>query len=291
MTADNPNIWIYRDARAYVGDLIAYRTATERGFSIRKLVRLAELGSPSYIRMYLDGSRNLRPATADRLADALGLRGDAAQFFVLLTQFTQSDDPDERLRHYEQMLHLAVRNGANRLDAARLAYFTEWYVPVVHAMGSLGSFRPDAEWIGRTIVPTIARKSAQRALDILFELGIFALDEDGRFTVRERVLETDPEVRGLWIREYHRAMIRLSERALDLLASDERFLRGFTVTLPSHKVSEVHSWLQDTMKSLFYRILELQKGMAAVEGEVVQCNLQFFPLTDVQQRLAKGERR
>ena len=291
MSDKEPDIWSYRDARSYVRDICVWKEACERGFSYRKLARMAELGSPSYIRMYMDGTRNLRPDTALQLADALGLSGDAAQFFVLLTQFTQSEEPDVKLRHYEQMLRYSVRNGVNRLDAARLAYFTEWYVPVVHAMGSLGSFRADAAWIGRALLPAIPRKSAQRALDILFELGIFGLDEHGRFAVREPVLETEPGVRGLWIREYHRAMIRLSERALDLLAPEDRFLRGFTVTLPQSKMTEVQEIMQSTMKNLFYRILELQKGLESIEGEVVQCNLQFFPLTDTAQRLARGDRR
>lgn len=275
-----PDIFAYLDARAYLADAIAYKQAHERHFSYRKLARLADLASPGYIQAYMAGARNLKPTTAERLAAALGLEGDAREFFVLLVAYTQANNDDTRTRHYEQLLRLAVRHGSGRLDAARLAYFTEWYVPVVHAMANLADFRPDPAWIAARIVPNLRPAEAARALEILAELDIVRTGSDGSIQVAESVLESDPALRSIWLREYHRAMIRLAERSLDLLASEERSINGFTVTVPAEALDTFMRRAEDLLRSLFYDTLAAQQG-GQVRGEVVQCNLQVFCLTRI----------
>lgn len=281
-TGGRPEIWTYRDPRVWVADLCAWKQRTERHFSYRKLARFADLGSPGYIQTYMAGRRNLRPETAKRLAGALGMSAEEVEFFVLLTTFEQAADPDERARTYEQILRRAVAHGTGRLDAARLYYFTRWYVPVVHAMASLAGFRPDPAWIAPRVLPAIVRDDARRALRVLFDLGIFRHDDEGRFRVEEPVLEAeDADAESLWIREYHRAMLRLAERSLDLLGPADRLLAGFTVTVPTDRIDEALRWGEETMHELFYRVLGTQEDEEATDGEVLQFSFQGVRLSQV----------
>lgn len=281
MPITKPTIWTYRDARPFVGDYCAWRQASEKHFSFRKLAGFANLGSPGYIQTFIQGKRNLKPATALCLAEALGLPADEAEFFVVLVQFTQAASPDEKAGYYEQLLRLSVKHGAGRVDAARLAYFTEWYIPTVHAMASLAGFQANPEWIGRRVLPRIRPAEAQKALDTLVELNLIAIRSDGRVDVLERVVGNDPAFQSILIREYHRAMIRLGERALDTLRGSDRSVNGFTVTVPRDRLDQVQRWTEELMRDLFYKILSLQDGAGQVDGEVVQCNVQAFRMTDM----------
>lgn len=276
-----PNIWDYRDARALVRDICAYKQASEKHFSFRKIARFADLASPGYIQTFINGKRNLKLATAERLAEALGLSRAEIDYFLVLLQFTQAETPDEKTGFYEQLLRHSMRQGTGRVDAARLAYFTEWYIPVVHAMASLKGFQADPAWIGRRMVPRIRPAEAQKALDTLLQLSLIEIDARGRCRVRERVVDNDPTFQSILIREYHRSMIRLSERALDMLRGADRSINGFTVTVPRDKLPEVKRWTEDLLRDLFYKILSLQDTTDEVDGEIVQCNLQAFRLTDM----------
>lgn len=278
-----PEIWRYRDARRFLGDLCAFKAAVDADFSYRQLSRFAELGSPNYVQMFLRGRRNLKPSTARRIAAAIGLDEQEVRFFAVLTQFTQSANPEERAGWYEELLRLAVRyGGTGRIDAAKLAYFTHWYIPVIHAMASLKGFRPDPHWVAARIVPRIRPYDAKRALGILFELEIFEENEDG-FEVHEPRLETEEGLRGVWLREYHRAMIRLSEQALDMWPPEERTTSALTVTVPHELVAKLLERVDEHRRELFEWLMAEQEGVEGVDGEVMQVNLQAFRLTDVRE--------
>lgn len=275
-----PAIWDYRDARKYLHDLITWKKQEEGGVSYRKIAFLADLGSPNYVQMYLRGSRNIKPTTARKIAEALGLSQAEVEFFTLLTQFTQAVDEEERRRWYEEMMRVLIRLGIGALDAHRLNYFRYWFIPVVHAMASLQGFRPNPEWIAQRIVPPIRPRDAELALKTLKELGIFTINRDGEFEVREPRLETSEGIRSIWIREYHRAMIRLAEASLDHWSPDLRTTSAVTITVPKKDIPVVLRWVDEYRKEIFRRISLLIGDHTPVEGEVMQINFQAFLVTD-----------
>lgn len=283
-TSDGPEIWGYRDARAFVRDRCAWKRAHERGFSYRKLAWLADLASPGYIQAFAAGRRNLRPETARRVGQALGLDADESEFFVYLTTWTQAPDGPEREAAWQALTAAAVRRGRGRLSGARLRYLMHPHIPVVHAMASLTGFRPDPAWIAPRTVPPIRIDEARHALAVLRELGVLVFDDDGGWSLREPVLETAPGAQSQWMREYHRAMLRLSERALDLLDREDRRTVGFTVTVPRDRLPELLAASEAMMRELFDRILAWQEDLDDVDGDVVQCSLQAFRLS----RTAEG---
>lgn len=275
-----PRIWEYRSARKFVGDFVAYRKKEDPSFSYRKLSFLADLGSPNYVQMFVQGKRKIKPLTADKLARALGLSGEEREFFLVLTAYTQAEDPEEKDRWYSELLRLSVRAGTQTLDLHRLNYFRYWFVPVVHAMASLRGFVPDPEWISVRIVPPIRPKDAELALETLKELGILRVTGK-EVEVSHPLLKTKDGLRSVWIKEYHRSMIRLAEISLEQWPPELRTTSALTVTVPEEKIPDVLSWVDQFRKDLFERIQLLQADTeGGVEGEVMQINFQAFLTTD-----------
>lgn len=279
MPESAPDVWEYRDARAFVRDRSAWKRAHERGFSYRKLAWLADLASPGYVQAFVAGRRNLRPETAQRLGGALGLDAAGAAFFAQLVAWNQAPDGVAREAAWQALTTAAARRGRGQLSGARLRYLMHAYIPVVHAMASLAGFRPDPAWIAPRTVPPIRPDEARHALAVLQELGLLEIGADGAFQLHEPVLETEPGARSRWMREYHRAMLRLSERSLDLLDHDDRRTVGFTVTVPRERLPELLALSETMLRELFDRVLAWQEDLDDVAGDVVQCSLQAFRLT------------
>ncbi len=280
-----PLLWGYRSVKQFLKDITDWKARHESGFSFRKLSKLAGFSSPGYVQSMIDGQRRITAVAAEKIAAALQLTAAEKKFFCILVAFSQSENEDDRLKHYEQMLQLSVAHGVGKLDAAKLSYFTQWYVPAIHVLASLQDFKPDAQWVAQRLMPSIHTTEAQAALDVLVNLNILEVAKDGTHTVAEPLLETHQSVRGLWVREYHRAMIRLSERAIDLIPSDRRTFHAFAVTVPHEQMKTVQEWADEAARSLFFRILALQQNQQ-VAGEVMQYNMQMFPLsgkTDAEQ--------
>lgn len=284
-----PSIWEYRDARQYLSDLVAWKKQ-EEGFSFRRVAFLADLGSPNYVQMFLRGERNFKAETARRVAEALGLSPEECEFFVMLTQFTQARDEEERRRWYEELMRALVRQGVGTIDAHRLNYFRYWFIPVVHAMASLKGFIPDPQWIAQRIVPPIRPSEAELALNTLKELGILRITREGGVEVQEPRLETSEGIRSIWIREYHRAMIRLAEAALDQWSPELRTTSAVTITVPRQELETVMRWVDGYRKEIFQKI-SLLISENPVDGEVMQINFQAFLVTDCQEQFSRTHKR
>lgn len=281
-SSNPPRIWDYEDARRFVAHLCHWKQRHEPHFSYRQLARFAELGSPSYVQTYLKGKRNLKPGTARRLGQALGLDEAEQSCFVLLVRYTQQEDERQREVLRLELLRHSVRHGrTGRIDEARLDYFTQWFIPVVHAMASLAGFRPDPHWIAGRLVPRIRSFDARRALDTLLDLGMLTRDDDGGVEVATPRVATDPALRSSLVQEYLRAMVRLVDQAVDAWPRDHRVTSAMTITVPESLIAQLYDRVEGFRRELFDWVMAEQESYAGVPGQVVQINFQAFPVTDL----------
>jgi uncharacterized protein (TIGR02147 family) len=77
-----PDVFRFRDYRAYLRALYAHNKANGYGFSLRAFSKRAGLTSSNYLKLVMDGDRNLTSQAAGRFATACGLSGQAADYFV-----------------------------------------------------------------------------------------------------------------------------------------------------------------------------------------------------------------
>src|ERR1700742_3239126 len=87
------DVFRYLDYRSYLADL--YAAKKKRGFSYRAFSRAAGLGAPNYLKLVIEGKRNLTPPMAARFAAACGLAGDAADYFQQLVAFNQASSSEQ----------------------------------------------------------------------------------------------------------------------------------------------------------------------------------------------------
>jgi uncharacterized protein (TIGR02147 family) len=62
------DVFEYLDYRAFLRDIYLAKKAERRGFSFRAFSRRANLRSPNYLKLVMDGERNLSRAMAERFA-------------------------------------------------------------------------------------------------------------------------------------------------------------------------------------------------------------------------------
>ena len=90
------DVFRYLDYRRFLADY--YRARKARGFSYRAFSRAAGLGAPNYLKLVIDGQRNLTAAMAARFAHACGLSGEGADYFAQLVEFNQAPAPARCVR-------------------------------------------------------------------------------------------------------------------------------------------------------------------------------------------------
>jgi uncharacterized protein (TIGR02147 family) len=271
-------VYQYLDYRAFLRDAYRDRKQHQRGFSYRWFSRRAGLSSPNFLKLVIDGKRNLTVASARRFAAAFDLNVTETAFFCDLVAFNQARSPAEKNEYYERIRASRRHREVRALDHHEFDYFSRWYYPAVRELVACKGFRDDPAWIARRLVPPITPAQARHALELLTKLGLLRRDADGTLRQGEMLVSTGPEVRSLAVGNFHRQMMERAAASIELVAREERDISGLTVALSD-----------EACRRFKQRIVELRAELlqlSAAETEatrVVQLNFQLFPLATTEE--------
>lgn len=189
-----PNIFTYVDYRQFLGDYYDAAKANVAAFSYRYFARRAGYKSPNFLKLVIDGKRNLSPESIEKFAEALELSRRERQFFADLVEFDQSPSPVDRANAFERVAASRRFREARRIDSGFFRYLSTWYIPVIREMVARKDFNPDPAWIAAEVYPPIRPEDAERALELLFELELLVRDDQGRVSRGDPSLTTGHEV-------------------------------------------------------------------------------------------------
>lgn len=269
-----PDVFGYLDYRAYLRDYYAAKKAKGRGFSFRAFSRRAKLASPNYLKLVMEGERNLTPEMAERFAVTCGLEGEHRDFFCALVAFNQARTPGQRSEAYEKMLTFRRYRSARKLELLQLVYASTWYLPAIRELAARADFRDDPEWIASMLVPSIAPAEVASGLETLMQLGLLVRDGEGRLRQSDPIVTTGPEVASVHATNYHRTMIARASAAIDTIPALQRDISALVLCLSPQGLGIVKERIQKFRREL----LELSAAEPDPR-QVVQINFQLFPLS------------
>ena len=271
------NVFEYLDYRAFLRDAYGDLKARQRGFSYRWFSRKAGMSSPNFLKLVIEGQRNLTPKSVDKFAAALGLNTQESSFFSELVSFNQASTPAEKNRHFERIGKFRSHRAVRRLERDTFEYLSRWYYPAIRELVGCAEFREDPEWIASQLRPKITVAQARKAIDVLLELGVLERDENGTLVQGEPLLSTGPEVRSLAVGNFHRQMMERAAAAIEAFERTDREISGVTVALSR----EGFEMFKEKIHQLRAELLELSAEQRE-PTRVVQFNFQAFPLAVVE---------
>lgn len=268
------DVFAFRDYRAFLRAFRERERGEKDGFSPSEFAKRAGIRSPSYLKLVIDGRRNLTPDLAHRFGQACGLRDDMLAYFCALVAFNQAKTARERGLHYATLCGFKRFRASHRLESAQSAYHSEWYIPAIYELCGCADFDEDPRAIAKRLLPPILPKQAREALQVLSELGLLLRAPDGRLKPAESIVATPEGPLGHHIVEYHRTMMRRAADALDHVPREEREIASLTIAVSERRMRELKAELEAFRHALAARY---QADPAA--ERVVQLNLQLFPLS------------
>jgi uncharacterized protein (TIGR02147 family) len=268
-----PEILQYSNFRTYLRDFYEHKKAGQPGFSHRAFTLKAGISSPNYLKLVMDGKRNLTKKTLVKFLAALGLKGKRAEFFENLVFFNQSTSLPERNLYYANILRVRAKAGLKTLDEAQFQLFSDWRHIVIRELAAVKGFRPDARWIAGKLGKSVTEKEAEESLKLLASLGLLKRTANG-FAQADANITTSDEVRSLLVKNFHRQMIRRAEAALDTVPASLRDISSITIPVHAGDLPKLKEQIRLMRKELLNLGAEPGKG-----EDVIQVNIQLFPLT------------
>lgn len=254
---------VYRGLKSKILKYTYIEFASDLGFS-----------RTNVIHRIIKGKRPLTSKAAERIAKALELLPVERDYFLSLVTYHYTRDSSKRTESFKRMLEIKNRTVHSQLAKSQLAYFNEWYNPVIRELLELPNFKSDPEWIASKIRPKIRREQAERSLELLLQLGLIVKDSKGRLKLTAESVSTGDEVRSIALTRYHQVMIGLGIDSLVNVEAKQRDISSITVAISPEMVTEFKSELQMFRKKLL-ALAEKSKNKELI----YQVNFQLFPLT------------
>lgn len=268
-----PSPYEHLDHRAFLRAWFQAKKDANPRYSHRVFARRAGT-SVSLLHHVMEGKRNLTPATCDAFVEALGLRAGEARFFGLLVALDAATTADDRNAVWERIRTTRRFREARDIEGMGFDYLSSWVYPAIRELASLQGFRADPTWIADQLEPRIPVAEAARALAMLQEMGLL-VERDGALVPAEASVATPPEIASLAVRNHHHGLIGKAQESIERFPGSERHLLAVTVGIPRALLPR----LKQEANAMMQRLMDLCDSAADPREQVLQINLQLFPLS------------
>jgi uncharacterized protein (TIGR02147 family) len=275
----------YVDYRAYLRDWYSYkRDLTKRDlrpYSYGVFSAAADIKSPNYLKMIIEGKRNLSDDMIAKFAKALGLAKEAANEFRVLVLFGQCTDPAQRNFLLKELSDLRMQQQvkSGEIDEQALDKMPDWIGWILYAaLDQEGAeFKP--ERLRELLRGKASESEIQDALKNLIRSGEVIQDEfSGKLMKAPTSSEAREDIPPALVRKLQSHLMYLGLESLFQDAPTEREFGSLTLSLTKSEFEELRFKLRQLRKQTHKD--QAIKRMTSKGERVYQLNLQLFPVTD-----------
>ena len=268
-----PIVTQYEDYRTFLKDCYDFRKSSMKKYSYRAFAEDLGFEASNFLHLIVTGKRNLSLDALQRIQKNFDWTAQQKKYFHNLVLFNQAESESEKNKLKNELEKICGRK-RQLLTEDQYAYFTMWYLPVLKEVVSLKGFVSNLNWISKKLKPKVSEDALRKALAVLERLNMIKRIKNAWVQTSEH-LTTPMEVTSDLIHNYHKQMLDLSLKALDL-SGNERDISAMTMSVSKKQFD----WLKQRVIDFRDEIQQELQGMTDEPTQVVQLNIQLFPTTE-----------
>ena len=269
------SLFEYMNYREYLRDAYEDKKAKSSFYSYRLFSQKAGFKSPNFLKLAMDGDRNLTKESSFRFSKAFGHNKREAEYFENLVFFNQSKTLEEKNAYLSKLMKYRIKTDLKKIEVSEYAYLSQWYHPVVRELVTSVDFRDDYKRLGQTLVPPITAVEAEKSVALLADLKFILRREDGTYAKTSAQLTTGFQVQSIGVANFHKAMINLASESIERIPAARRDINSLTLSVSDETYRTIISRAQQFATELLH-IAESDQN-----NEIVaQVNIQIFPLSE-----------
>ena len=276
------DIFKYLDYRKYLKDLYLEKKQSTTHFSFRYFARAAGFKSTNYLKLIMDGARNLSQEEIRKFSKGLKLKKDEALYFENLVHMNQSKTDEEKNFYYTRLSGSKKYLNARELEREQYEYYSKWYYVAIRELVSFSDFNEDPKWIAAKLGNKLSAKEIEQTIALLIKLNILKRNKKGKLCQVDSCLTTGPEVGSLAVANFHREMLNKAAQSIEETPSEYRDISCLTIPVSEKGLVEAKKMIQKFWDEL-HAFLADQKDYDAV----YQFNFQLFNLSEVTWKKSK----
>lgn len=280
-----PNLADYMNYREFLADFYTYKRASTkkslRPYNYAMFSAAANIKSPNYLKMIIEGKRNLSDDMVGKFAKALGMNKEQGEELNLLVNFTQSMDPADRNLWLKKLSEHRVGSKlkAGEIDRRTWEKVPNWVAWIIYAMVDQQGVVFDVKTLKNLLRGKAAEDEIETALNTLIASGELKMDTaTGELRKGRSLIENPEEVPVALVRKLQAQLMYMGLESLYQDAPTDREFGTLTMSLNKSEFEE-----------LKFKLRQMRKGMHKdnsiarmnSKGErVYQLNIQLFPVTN-----------
>lgn len=279
-----PILGEYTDYRLYLKDVYEYRRANEgtglRPYSYSTFSAAADIKSPNYLKLIIEGRRNLSDDMITRFARALRLNRQETDEFRALVNYGQAMEPIERNQYLKELADLRARRAfeAGQINQASWEKVPGWLGWVLYAMADQANVNFDPQALQGLLRAKSSADEIRKSLGKLIESGELMRNEANQVVKGRDLVESPQDLPVALIRKLQAELIYLGIESLFRDSPKEREFGAMTMAMTEEEFNQARFELRQLRK-------RLQKDTSVKRKQskgdrVYQLNIQLFPVTE-----------
>ena len=268
------SVFQYLDYRQFLREWYEAAKASRASFSFRIFSKKAGFTSPNFLKLVMDGKRNLSEESLVKFALALRLNKQESEFFRNLVFFNQAKTHEHKDLYYHRLLQSKKYSQLKPIEKNQYEYYSTWYHPAIRELAVSENFDGSPESIAARLDPVVGVAQVERSLELLEALGFIEKIKGGKYRQESSLVSTGAEVSSLVIFNYHKLLLDLCKRIMDHVPAGRWDVSTLTLGIKKGRIPQLKKKMQEFRQELLKLV-----AMDTAPEEVVQINIQMFPLT------------
>lgn len=281
-----PALSDYLDYRLFLQDFYHYKKELTkndlRPYSYQLFSAAANIKSPNYLKMIIEGQRNLSDDMILKFAKALSLNKEQTEEFLHLVKLNQAEDTTERNVYLKKLSEVRINQKlkSGEIDRRIWEKIPNWVAWVIYAMIDQEGVSFDIQSLKALLRNKASDQEIESALNSLISSGEIRKDPvTGEMKRSHNLMDSAEEIPVALVRKLQMQLMYIGLESLYQEAPQEREFGTLTLSLTKEEFEETKFKLRQLRKTL-----NKDNAIARKEkkGErIYQINIQLFPVTDV----------
>lgn len=289
-SASTPNLSDYMDFRIYLADFYRYKKDSTkhalRPYNYAIFSAAADIKSPNYLKMIIEGKRNLSMDMVSKFARACGFNKAQAEEFKLLVIFNQSEDPADRNYALKQLSEYRVAQKLKQGEFDRRVFekVPNWIGWIIYALVDQEGVTFETSKLKDLLRGKASESEIDQALKNLLMSGELQKDIETGVISKGKPSEAPEEIPSALIRQLQMQLMYLGLESLYQDSAVEREFGSLTLSLTQTEFEDLKFKLRQMRKSL-HKENSIAR-MTSKGQRVYQLNLQLFPVSNASKKSA-----
>jgi uncharacterized protein (TIGR02147 family) len=266
-----PVIFNYLDYREFLKDYYAEQKAIMPSFSYQWMADKAGFKSKSFIKLVIDGRKNLTAESLEKLNLVLKLAEKQFSYLKELIAYNQAQTHALKKYRFERLFMYRKRNPGRLVLQNQYSFYSKWYTNTIRELVTFFDFKGNYEALAKKVQPSISARQAKESIRLLLKLGLIKKTKIG-------VVQTDPlittgdEVASLAVQNFHLQNMVLAAESIDTCPSQDRDISCLVLGLSKQGFEALKEETQAYRK----RVLRIARDDSNVE-RVYHVAIGVFP--------------